>query len=307
MIPALDPSALLAKSKHYIQKALAARHRNDFEEFQLWCALALESLGKHVLAQRHPSLIVDASNSNNILVAAGISVQTSAKTISAEETFARLVHFSRRFGGCHDFCTKLAKRRNAELHSGEAAFAGMHLELWEGEYWHAVEAVLEVVDLGLDDWLGTNEAKAPKLSVKLATQAKRQAAEEKVKQATARFKSFKSSRRKELVANATKMDGATIRKKFLRLLDHQWNVKCPACGAEAFVHGDKYQELVSEEQDAEPGWEKVDVEYLAEEFVCPVCDLHLEGDLALRAAKIEEIHVETDEREIEYEPEYGNC
>src|SRR5258706_34702 len=160
MTIAIDPDALLAKSKVYVRKALSAKDRGDLDEYQLWASLAIELLGKHVLAARHPSLIVDTGNSNNLLVAAGIPVQTAVKTIGGEEVFSRLRHLSRRFAGCFEFCKRLALRRNAELHSGEAVFSGMPPGALEGGYWDAGEAMPECVDQRLHDWVGADNDRA---------------------------------------------------------------------------------------------------------------------------------------------------
>ena len=42
---ALEPQEILAKSKLYISRALAAKARQDISEYQLWASLALELLG----------------------------------------------------------------------------------------------------------------------------------------------------------------------------------------------------------------------------------------------------------------------
>jgi hypothetical protein len=53
-------------------------------------------------------------------------------------------------------------------------------------------------------------------------------------------------------------------------------------------------------------WEQVDVRYSAEQFHCPVCDLFLDGSDEIDYADLETEHSETEEREMEYEPDYGN-
>ena len=42
------------------------------------------------------------------------------------------------------------------------------------------------------------------------------------------------------------------------------------------------------------------------EFYCPSCDLRLDGAEEMKAAEFEEEYIDQDEREIEYEPDYGN-
>ncbi len=58
--------------------------------------------------------------------------------------------------------------------------------------------------------------------------------------------------------------------------------------------------------DADGPWETVAKSYSAEELHCPVCDLHLKGEAELDAADIDPEHLEYEEREAEFEPDYGN-
>ena len=46
--------------------------------------------------------------------------------------------------------------------------------------------------------------------------------------------------------------------------------------------------------------------YIAEEFDCPICDLHLFGRKEIAAADLDEEFTDTEAREREFEPEYGN-
>jgi hypothetical protein len=69
----------------------------------------------------------------------------------------------------------------------------------------------------------------------------------------------------------------------------------------------KYAEEVSEEPDEEyQDEETVDVFLVAEEFQCPSCGLHLDSRDEIGAAKLEVEHTETETRQREYEPDYGN-
>lgn len=43
------------------------------------------------------------------------------------------------------------------------------------------------------------------------------------------------------------------------------------------------------------------------EFKCPVCALALNGYAEMKAANLDADHVTTEEREMVYEPDYGNC
>jgi len=50
----------------------------------------------------------------------------------------------------------------------------------------------------------------------------------------------------------------------------------------------------------------VDIFFVAEEFLCPSCNLRLDSREAIEAAGLEVETVETEARQREYEPDYGN-
>jgi hypothetical protein len=98
-----------------------------------------------------------------------------------------------------------------------------------------------------------------------------------------------------------------MRRSFRLLADEIWDTQCPACNSRSFLAGVKYNEEVSEEEDGEdPYEESVDIFYVAEEFLCPSCSLHLDSREAIEAVGLEVDHVETETRQREYEPDYGN-
>ena len=65
-------------------------------------------------------------------------------------------------------------------------------------------------------------------------------------------------------------------------------------------------EDLSEEHDQYAIWEIVDREFVGEEFRCPTCDLTLMGNDEIDAAGLNYIHEDQQEREMDYEPDYGN-
>jgi hypothetical protein len=70
--------------------------------------------------------------------------------------------------------------------------------------------------------------------------------------------------------------------------------------------GEQTGEDISEERDEDTIWEIVDREFAGEEFCCPTCDLTLIGSTEIDAAGLNSIHEDKQEREMEYEPDYGN-
>jgi hypothetical protein len=308
LIPALSYEALLDKSKMFIARAIKRKIDEEYDEYQLWASLALELVGKAALAERHPSLIVDPTHSDSIFAAAGVKISTDVKTISAHTLFDRIRKLSPQFDTrVLNFCLAISQRRNAELHSGEAPFRAMKQEAWEAQYWDAAQVVLSLMNLSLDEWVGASAAKAPKEIVEHARTARRQSAKIRVERAAAEFNSRPRADRKRAIADAKVKRIWHYPKLFTLLSDTEWEVECPACHGKAFVAGIQvHEEVLNVDRMAEAGWELVERHYTGEQFRCTVCNLVLEGTDELEAAEIEAQFEDTHEREMVYEPDYGN-
>jgi hypothetical protein len=305
---ALSADALMGKSQAYIGRALAAKAARSMGEYQLWASLALELVGKAALANIHPCLVADPNSSASLFAAAGRSVDTDIKTIIAKTLFDRLAHVSKRFDeNTKKFCTNMSEKRNAELHSGEAPFDGAIAASWEGRYWHTAEIILEAGDSSIEAWLGADKAKAPKALLAEYTHATKEAAKIRVETAAAAFAARPKKEREEAHARAAAIDVWTMRRSFRLQAHNIWETQCPACKSRSFLAGVKYDEEVSEEDNEDDPYEElVDVSYVAEEFLCPSCNLHLESRDAIEAVGLDVDHIETETRQREYEPDYGN-
>ena len=307
--PALSHEALFNKSKTYIQRGLRAKQDGNLPEYQLWASIALELLGKAALADIHPSLVADPQSIDSLLVAAGIPVTTNVKTISAHTVFQRLGKVAKRFDEVtHKFCKDLSERRNAELHSAELPFHEMPVEAWEGHFWHACDVILDKMNSTLDDWLGAHEAKTPKDLLKHAKEANWQAAQMNVERVREAFESkYNKQQRQNLLMQAESLSPWLKIEQFRIYHDYHWETHCPSCTSKAFLGGYLWEEYVSDEQDSEDPWsEYVDRLFTAEEFVCPTCQLRIEGVQGLEAVGLDTNFEEHEIRERQYEPEYGN-
>ncbi|RVV99905.1 hypothetical protein EKE94_04385 [Mesobaculum littorinae] len=304
---AIDSDALHAKSKVYVGRALARKGVGDLDEYQLWASLALELLGKAALARKHPSLVVDPTHWQSMFVAAGINVTTDVKTIAAKTLFERLTHLVPRFDKTvQKFCQDIAERRNAELHSADLPFRTMRLDAWEARYWHACDTILHQMGSSLEKWLGAADAKAPRQLLEEAANALDAAVKIRVEAAKERFGALKKSERERLAAEADLREPHHQVELFKGRYDEIWVESCPACKCRAFMTGEQSSEEISEERDEYAIWEIVDREFLGEEFRCPTCDLMLMGSDEIDASGLSYIHEDQQEREMEYEPDYGN-
>jgi hypothetical protein len=304
---AINCDALHAKSKVYIGRALTRKGAGELDEYQLWASLALELLGKAALAGRHPSLVVDPTHWQSMFVAAGINVTTDVKTITAKTLFERLAHLVPRFDKTiQKFCLDIAERRNAELHSADLPFRAMHVEAWEARYWHACDTILHQMGYSLEHWLGAADAKAPLQLLEEAAQALDAAVKHRVQAAKEQFAGQKKLERQRLATEAELRQPQHQTALFKSSYDEIWTESCPACGCRAFMMGEQTGEDVSEERDENAVWEIVDREFVGEEFRCPTCALSLVGSDEIDAAGLHSTHEDQQEREMDYEPDYGN-
>lgn len=304
---AINGDALHAKSKIYIGRALAGKETGALDEYQLWASLALELLGKAALSHKHPCLVVDPNHSPSLFVAAGISATTDVKTITARTLFERLAHLIPRFDKTiQKFCQDIAERRNAELHSADLPFQTMRLEAWEARYWHACDTILIEMRSSLEEWVGAADAQAPRRLLEQAEEALRAAVRLRVEAAKERFAELKKSERERLATEANSREPLNQATLFKGNYDEIWIEICPACGCRAFMTGEQTGEDISEENDEQAMWEIVDREFVGDEFRCPTCDLTLVGRDEIDFAGLNYIHEDQQEREMEYEPDYGN-
>ena len=305
---AISEEALLGKSRAYIAKALRRKGENDLEEYQLWASLALELLGKAALAHRHPCLVVDPNHSASLFVAAGVSATTDVKTIAAKTLFERLTKLVPHFDEeVRQYCLAISERRNAELHSGDLPFRAMRVDAWEARYWYACNIILLSMSRSLDEWIGEGEAKEKQQLLAIAAEKLKAAVMVKVEAAKIKFIGIPQKAREQLLAESEVRAAGHYPDLFKWGNDLAWDAHCIVCKAKGFLAGDSANEEVLEESYDDGPWEKVEIAYSADEFSCPVCGLHLIGQAEVEAAGYEIEHFETDERQIEYEPEYGNC
>lgn len=309
-IPAsISYEALLAKSKLFAKRSIEAKALNMDIECQIWAALALELLGKASLARIHPTLIieVDKGNPNLMLEANGISTGTSVKTIGANDVYIRLKHTVEHFSTpVHAACKRLAERRNAELHSGDAACANISYESWEGEFWNASNLILQSMNMDLQGWIGA-DAKASRQVLDAYHEAELTAANQRILDHADEFKksNFSKSKFSDLMkqSQGSKIETNNFRYSY----DHYWKAPCPSCKVYGLCGGDLEWEGDLDEQPAlDFGYLWVERRYMTSEFYCPTCSLSLVGFDAINCSGIDQEYIEEVEKELLYEPEYGN-
>src|SRR5262245_5251637 len=128
-----------------------------------------------------------------------------------------------------------------------------------------------------------------------------------VEQAREHFEDqFNKKEREKAIEDSKRKEHYHYPTLFSSARDHVWPVDCPACTARAFLSGMSYDEEILE-PDPQSDEEEVVVFYGADELRCPVCDLHLDSRLEIEAANVQPDREETQFRDRQYEPDYGNC
>jgi hypothetical protein len=312
--PAISDEALYGKAALYAQRALEAKEADENDAYQLWATLSLELLGKSALARVHPSLVVDPKNANSMLEACGISTATVVRTIDANEVFVRLKHVVPGFNSlAFAACKELADRRNAELHSGHASYIGIDLEAWEGKLWHAMRLILQSSGKDLEDFIGHAAAQKKEELIAHVAHLRHESALQKIAHAREQFEKEEDGKKRpvkmleELRAQSQSRSWWHVFRKMRGTHDQHWSRECPACQCNAVLGGEKdFEELTEDQEEITPGWEEVETTYSPAEFLCEQCGLQLIGTDELSAADLSDEIVEVQEREISYEPDYGN-
>ncbi len=308
--PAFAEEALFSKSKIYMARGLRAKNEDVLDEYQLWASLALELLAKSSLSTIHPALVADPTHYQSLFSACGHPLSPDVKTITAKTLFERLSHVSKEFDKrIQKFCEQQALRRNSEIHSGESPFSGMSPDAWEAKFWHAAYTLLAIQNKELEQWLGADEAQAPRQLLKDAREAISMMVQTRIDHALEDFKSTHKSekKREEIIEASKKARPWGHYDKFDYSVDGYELHECPACGGMGVIGGTQYDEEISNDQDPnDPFTEYVDITYATEEFACLVCELHLRGAQEIHASSLPDEFYETEEREREFEPDYGN-
>lgn len=308
--PAFSSNALFSKSKIYMLRGLRAKNEGVLDEYQLWASLALELLAKSSLSSIHPALVADPTHYQSLFSACGHPLSPDVKTITAKTLFDRLSHVSKDFDKrIQKFCEQQALRRNSEIHSGESPFSGMSPDAWEAKFWHAAHTLLDIQGKELEQWLGADEAQAPRQLLVDARKALTMMVETRIAHASEDFKSSHKSekKREELIEASKSVKPWGHFDRFDYAVDSYELCECPACKGMGVIGGTQYDEEVSEEQDPDdPFTEYVDITYATEEFVCLVCGLHLHGAQEINVSSLPDEFYDTEEREREFEPDYGN-
>ncbi len=307
---AYDP--LWNKSKVFIDRAVAARDNQDNGLFHMWSAVALELLGKATLAKVSPALVADPSHFASLLAACGGKASPSMKSITAKTVFERLTHLSHQFDDkMMRECMTMADRRNAELHSGETPATGLDPRSWVPAFWRACDTLLKAQSRSIDDWLGTAEAVRVREVLADAADLLKTTVTGRIERRKKEFDHRYQPGTAERESCVARAEVAGLPPRHFAIGDAHEKHPCPACGCKGWMFGFQCDSEVIDNNfggngDFDRYFEIVETSYGVEEFRCPECGLTLEGREEISLADLPEEFRRQDEREPDYEPEYGN-
>lgn len=258
--------ALYAKAIRYAEKMNECT--TSSWEHALWSGLCLELLARAALANIAPVLLADPGGHNNLLSALGfppIEARLSPKSVSASVVLARLRHLIPDFDTeLEGFCVTHVGRRNAELHSGELPYEGLHGSKWHGQYFRSCKVLLASMGHELSDLIGEAAAGIAEKEIEAA-------ADKTAKAVLGDVETFRHGwlelAHEERTARATRADVWAAR-------DAGHRVKCPACENPALVNGEPVgaalqfleADVITERQEHLPHW-----------FECIACGLKITG------------------------------
>lgn len=286
--------SLYNKAKLYAQRA----HDEpvDSSLFGFWMSLSLELLARSALAQIHPALLADPREPDNIQYAFGINPKKLPKSIQAKTVFARcsvfIGDFTDKMSG---HCLIMTDRRNAELHTGEAAFEGIDNSKWLPATYEVIEVLLKHVGRDFKDFLGEDHGAFAAETLRDRRDTIIREVQEKIASARKFFDGADSEWKAQRAAAVAAGLG-----DILKLGRTHRKCKCPSCGNDAVLSG----EILARSPariDESGGAITREARVLPNSLNCPFCKLNLSGYQELREAQLGNIYsIEEQEDPIEF-------
>lgn len=269
-----DP--LLDKAKLFFE--YASKEPAEDPRYGLWCSLGLELLARAAVASVSPVLLAEpVSDHKHLLHALGVTKLSAPQSISVAQVLALCQSLFADFTAEDAVASKaLINRRNAELHSGEAAFDSYHSKQWLPGFYHSCSFLAKALGETLESVLGAAQAT-------VAAEVLKQSREDvlgRVKSSIAAYKKvFDGKSTDEQQAAA-----ADAQKRTEQLVhERHHKVECPACGCNAVVEGDAFG---PEKIDHEEGQIILRQSVSPRAFNCFACGLKLTGYADLDAAEL---------------------
>ena len=267
--------ALFRKAQLYVERMEA--HTEGDWQFGLWSALSLELLARAALAHVSPVLLADNRNWRNLAYALGkeqTSTEFFPRSLSTKDVLSRLKELIPNFNEeIVGFCSQHAERRNAELHSGDLAFANISISIWLPNFYKACDVLLKSMDRELEEFVSD-------------TAQVREIIDEFEKEvASAVERDILAHRKIWQEKNMEDQERATLQSTNWATRHSGHRVECPACESRALLQGSPRGAVSTEVK----GDEIVQRQAMRpSSFECIACGLHISGLLKLTASGLGE-------------------
>ncbi|GGY11266.1 hypothetical protein GCM10007160_42850 [Litchfieldella qijiaojingensis] len=289
-----DSEGLWAKGKHFTD--IAGENEQSSVEFALFSALGLECLARAALTKVHPALNADPREDVNVLYGFGFNVTAKPKSLPAHSVYLRLEKIIDDFQRTHrELCEFMALQRNAHLHSADLPFDNLSPVKWLPRYYDTVSILNEFLGKTLEDFVGVEAATA---ATELIKSLDEQVMKNVRTKSAAHAKVWEEKSSQEQAALVQAALSATVHLGWGEVMR-----ECPVCGSNGTLSGSQVKEFQEKYEDEEL---LVDVQFLASDFKCSACGLHLKGTEEIAHTTLDTHFIETRSTSLHelYEPEH---
>lgn len=268
---------LWTKAKIYFEKAFTEDREQPY--FGLWCAMGLELLARSAISKVSPTLLAEPDrDQQNLLHALNLgSAKTQKKSISTNQVLSLCQTLITDFTEINlKVASAIINRRNEEVHTGGAAFAGYPTQQWIGGFYKCCKILAEFQEESLNSLFGDEIQREADL---VLTEVEQEVLGKTKATIAAHKKVYEAKEEADRLALSIEAEKKTEQ------LSHKGHhrVKCPACNSFATVLGESYGEDIIEHKNDEI---IVRQSVLPTKFSCLACELRLNGYAALKAADL---------------------
>lgn len=281
MVAEWDADAIWQKAKLFVARAEAEEQEGAL--FPFWSILALELLGRAVLANVHPVLLADPRDPENILHVFDLGGAGRPRSVPAATVFRRCARVVDDFADADiRSAAALIELRNEELHGGGTPFATLSTAVWLAEYYRISQLLLNALKRELGDLFGAEQAKAAQMMINAADEVLVSEANEEVAVARRAFEQLPEQEQTALRQAAAKAVQAELGASWAPNRMGK-TVACPACTSSAWITGEFVR---SGEPSAEDDAIVQEIVKLPTRLECAACGLRLDGHNRLHALKL---------------------
>lgn len=277
--------SLFSKALLYVDEM--EKYTAEDWQFGLLASLSLELLARAAVAHISPTLLAGRKDWRNVHHALGLA-PTALRFVPTSVTINEVLlilkevvpEFTKEL---YESCVKSSVRRNAELHTGEEAFAGLGTSSWLAHYYASCKVLLQSMGKDLSD-LFDNAAVAEELVVSLRDTAAR-AVQQDINAHRQTWEGLSRNEQEASIVQATAWAS--------RHVGHR--TTCPACNNPSLIRGSSHGAVATEMRDDTVIQKQTMV---PSSFECVACGLRISGLSKLIACGLGDAFTATSTRSV---------